>query len=159
MSDEATPRTYPAHVPDRCKAGLDVANAGKPLAAFGGDPAQLLERLRGGETVPQIAAELGVSHVSMYGFLLRNAPEQWQEISAGRALSRLDKAETDLDTAEDQLTVSRARESAKLAQWNLERANRKLYGDSKPDNSGLTIQVLIARDGETQTRVIDGEAA
>lgn len=157
MSD--SPREYPAHVPDRCKAGLEVANAGKPLAQLKGDATEILDRLRAGETVPTISAELGIAEAALYAFLLRNAPEQWQEITAGRALSRLDKAETDLDTAEDQLTVSRARESAKLAQWNLERANRKLYGDAKQDNSGLTIQVLIARDGETQARVIDGEAA
>ena len=140
-------------------AGRAVANAGKPLAALNGDATSIIQRLADGESASQVAESIGVSTVALYGFLLRNAPEQWQELSAGKALHRLERARTDLDAAEDMLTVSRSREVAKLAQWDLERANRKLYGDSKPDNSGLTIQVLIARDGETQTRVIDGEAA
>ena len=140
-------------------AGLAVANADKPLAALKGDATPILDRMRAGESAKVIAQDLGITDIALYAFLLRNAPEQWQEISAGRALQRYEKAKTDLDAAEDQVGIGKARESGKFAQWDLERASRKLYGDSKADNSGLTIQVLIARDGETQARVIDGEAA
>lgn len=147
-SSDTPPEPYSApHIPDKCKAGLIIANAGKPLAELGAEP--ILARLRCGEKARAIAAELGVSDVAMYAYLLRNAPTEWLELSAGRSLARLDKAADDLDTAEDQLTVSRARESARLAQWDLERANRKLYGDNKQDASGgVTVQVIIDRGVE-----------
>lgn len=150
---------YNAHVPEKCRAGLAVANADKPLAALAGNAEPILARLRAGERASVIAEDLGVSHVALYGFLLRHAPEQWQEISAGKALSRLEQATEDLEGAPDQLVVSRSRELAKLAHWTLERTKRQIYGDNKQDQGGITVQVLIARDGQVQTNVIDAEAA
>jgi hypothetical protein len=166
LGESATPSQSPgvaagynALVPEKCKAGLEVANAGKPLAALNGDASSILERLRNGEGAANIAKDVGVSDVALYAFLLRNAPEQWQEISAGKALSRYEKAKSDLDAASDQIGIGKARESGKFAQWDLERASRKLYGDNKQDQGGITVQVLIARDGETHTKIIDAEAA
>lgn len=157
--DDNAPREYPAHVPDRCKAGLEVANANKPLAQFKGDASPILDRMRNGETATAIAQSFGITDIALYAFLLRNAPEQWQEIVAGRALSRYEKAKTDLDAADDQVGIGKARESGKFAQWDLERASRKLFGDNKQDSQGVTVQVLIARDGQVHTNVLDGDAA
>lgn len=145
------------HIPEKCRAGLAVAHQGKPLAALAGDAEPILERLRNGESVRAMAAELGVSGSAFYAWLIRNAPDEFLAISAGRSLTRIEQAEEDLDSAEDQLTVSKARESARLAQWTLERANRKLYGDNKQENTGVTVQVLIARDSQTIT--VDQEPA
>lgn len=146
------------HIPAKCAAGLAVANANRPLAQLNGDASSILDRLAKGESVAQAAQSLGVSDVTLYGFLLRHAPEQWQELSAGKALSRYEKAKNDLDAAEDQIGIGKARESGKFAQWDLERAARKFYGDNKQDSQGITVQVLIARDGEVQANTIDGNA-
>lgn len=146
------------HIPEHCRAALAIANADKPLAQLAGNAEPILSRLRNGEKIMEIATDIGVSDVALYGFLLRHAPTEWLELSAGRSLSRLDKAASDLDTAADQITISRARESARLAQWDLERANRKLYGDNKADAGGVIVQVLIAPEGgEMQARVIEAE--
>lgn len=158
LCGESSPPQYnKPHIPERCRAGLTVANAGKPLAALDGNAEAILERLRQRESVKDIADSLGVSDVTVYGFLLRHAPDQWMEISAGKSLARIEKAADDLDTAEDQLTVSRARESARLAQWDLERAARKLYGDNKSENTGVTVNVIIDRGTDGVT--IEGKAA
>jgi transposase-like protein len=142
------------HIPEKCKAGLMVANADKPLAQYTENPERILAQLRGGKSVKTLASEFGISATAFYAWLVRNCPDEFLAISAGRSLSRIEQAEEDLDTAEDQLAVSKARESARLAQWNLERASKKLYGDSKQEQSGITVQVLIARDGSTSPNVV-----
>lgn len=148
-----------AHVPAKCLAGLAVLHADKPLAQYTSNPEIILSRLRNGETVMAVAADLEISKTALYAWLLRNCAEEFMAVSAGRSLSRIEQAESDLDSDDsDQLKVTKARESARLAQWTLERASRKLFGDAKPDSAGITVQVLIARDGEVQT-LIEGNAA
>jgi hypothetical protein len=133
------------HIPEKCKAGLMVANAGKSLAEFDGDTSQVLDRLRTGERAVDIAKDLGVSHVALYAWLLRHSPEEWKAISAGKALARVEQAECDMDAAEDQVAVSKARESHRMGAWALERVARNLYGDNKAGDSGVVVQVIVDR--------------
>lgn len=147
-----------AHVPAKCKAGLAVANSGKTLAQLNGDTTTVLDRLRDGERAVDIAKSLGVSHVALYAWLLRHSPDEWRAISAGKALARIEQAENEMDDAEDQIAVSKARESHRMGAWSLERVARTIYGDNKADAGGITVQVLIAREGEEpQARVIEAE--
>lgn len=142
-----------AHVPAHCLAGLEAAHADKPLAKYQGNAEPILARLRDGEKAKAIADSIGVSDVNLYAFLLRHAPQAWMELSAGRALSRKANAEELLDDeTADKNTISRARTTAQLAQWDLERANRKLYGEVKND-SAVTVQVLVSRDGDNPTAI------
>lgn len=144
-----------AHVPPGSLAGLAKANAGKPLAALNGDPTSILARLYDGESAPQIAKSLGIHHTALYAWLLTYCPEEWRAASAARQLSRLEAAEDALNdplATPDNVSVTRSQAAAKLAQWGLERTT-KLYADAKNDNSGVTVQVLIARDGEVQSIV------
>jgi hypothetical protein len=135
-------------------AARAVSNADKPLAKYGGNAEPILTRLRQGETAREIAADVGVSHQALYEFLLRNAPEDWRWISASNSLSRMEKAEQAVDDAPDQVAVSRARESHSMARWSLERVARGMYGDNKDAQSGVTIQVIVQRDGGV---TIEGE--
>lgn len=143
-------------VPDNAKAGLIAMNSGKPLATIGIEP--ILERLRAGESALSIAKDVGVHHTALYQYLLRNAPEEWLSLSAARSLVKLESAENALDDAEltpDGVSVSRVRESARLAMWNLERVARKMYGQKDESANGVNIQVVIAPvDGE-QTVTIE----
>jgi hypothetical protein len=150
---------YNAHVPEKCRAGLEVANAGKPLAALNGDTTEILARLRNGARVQDLATEYGVGHPAMYEWLMRHCPDEWTAISAGKSLARMEQAEADLDAAQDNTQVSKARESHRMGQWTLERVARRLYGDSKPDSSGITVQVIVARDGIIPPNIIDAETA
>jgi hypothetical protein len=145
---------YP-NVPDHCKAGLAVAHADKVLAKFKGDTSVVLDRLRNGERAVDIAKDLGVSHVALYAFLLRNSPEEWKAISAGKALARIEQAENDMDSATDQTQISKARESHRMGAWAAERVARSIYGETKNGSGDITVQVLIQRDGEVQTNVVE----
>ena len=144
------------HIPERCRAALTVANAGKPLAELAGDAEPILARLRDGERAMDIARDLGISDVALYAFLLRNAPDQWKAISAGKALARIERAEQDMDAAEDQVAVAKARESHRMGAWSLERVCRGIYGEQK-NESGTTVNVIIDRGTDTVT--VEGERA
>jgi hypothetical protein len=142
------------HIPERCRVGLVAANSGKPLAQYDGDTEVILKRLRAGESARAIALSLGVTHVSLYEWLIRHSPEEWKTISAGKALARIEQAESDMDSAENQVDIAKARESHRMGAWAVERVARAMYGDNKAESGGITVQVLIARDGEVQTNVI-----
>lgn len=132
-------------------------NADKPLAKLKGDTAPILARLNEGEKAIDIAASLGISHVALYTWLLAHCPDEWRAISAAKALVRLEKAENELGDAEltpDNVSVTRSKAAAGLAQWGLERTFPKIYADAKPEQGGVTVQVLIQRDGEISTNVI-----
>jgi hypothetical protein len=60
---------------------------------------------------------------------MRNAPEDWKAISAGRALATIDAEDRALDGATNRLELGRARERMNQARWTLERASRAIYGD------------------------------
>ena len=144
---EAPSDGFGSHVPERCKAGLAVANANKPLANCNHD--EVLGRLRAGESPSQLAKSLGISHQAVYEWLIAHYPEQWMAISASKSLARIETAETSLDAETiDQVGISRARESARLAQWTLERTAKRLYGDAK-EGGGTVVNVLVQRDGVT----------
>jgi len=143
--------------------GLKAMNAGKPLTEFTDNPTPILDRLRNGESPSRIAATLGVSHQAVYEWLLTHHPEDWQAISASKSLARIEIAESDLDDYEaDGVAIARARESARLAQWSLERVARRMYGDTKSDG-GVTINLVLDRScGErvalsTGSQVIDAQ--
>lgn len=137
-------RPSPPPFPYNNAAGRAVANAGKPLAALNGDASEILARLHNGEHVPDIAKELGVSDTALYGWLIRNSPEEWKAISSGKALARIEKAEKDMDAAADAVEVAKARESHRMGAWTLERVARCMYGEDK-GGGGVQINVVLDR--------------
>ncbi len=149
------------HVPDNVKAALTAANAGKPLAMLD-SPQIILDRLSNGETAPQIAKDLGISHAALYQYLLRQCPDEWTALSAAKSLVKIEKAEMALDDAEltpDSVSVSRVRESARLAMWNLERVARKMYGQKDDSQNGVNIQVVISDSDDSKTVTIEHDKA
>ncbi len=131
-------------LPANAMANIAKLNADKPLAALDGDATPILDRLRNDETAASVAQSFSVTTQALYAFLLRNCPEQWAEISAGRALTRVQAAHDDLDNATDKLDVAKAREKARQAEWMLERVARRMYGDSKAEG-GVTVNVHVDR--------------
>lgn len=137
------------NVPEPWKAGLAVANAGKVLAELDGDASPILARLREGESVAVVAKSIGISHVALYEWLIRHSPDEWRAISSGKALARIEQAESDMDAADDQVKIAKARESHRMGAWTAERVARAIYGDNKNSNGDITVQVLVQRgDGE-----------
>lgn len=135
MSDTNTSNNAPS--PDR---QLSVAK--RPLANL---PAErraeiaqsVLTRYINGEQVAEMAPEYGVSDVTIYALLLRDHEEDWKEVQRARALARLERKQRELETAGDALSLARAREGVRSAQWELERLVRRIYGqDVTPDQLG-----------------------
>lgn len=139
----------PPGVPAKCVAGLAVMNAGKPLAGYGGDTTEVLAQLADGKSVPTLAKELKISESALYAWLLAHNPEEWKAIVASKALQRVEKAEIDMDAADDAIKISKARESHKMGAWALERVSRAIYGDTKNGSGDTIVQVLVSRDGES----------
>ena len=125
--------------------GLAVMNNGKAL--YGKTPDQILTALQT-QTAPELAKSLGIGHVALYQWLLRNCPEDWQSLSAAKQLSKIEDAQDRLDDMSvvlDGVTVSRIRESARIASWQLERVS-KLYAAKQEINQGISITVNVNRD-------------
>ena len=114
-------------VPPNTRAGLVAMNAGRPIADGGLQP--VLDRFERGESIAQIAQDLGISGGAIYRAIIRNIPDEWQQYRSAKALAQLDQAEIDLSGASDGVMVSRVREQIKMAQWHLERTCRSIYGD------------------------------
>jgi hypothetical protein len=117
---------------------------------------QVLERYINGEQVAQMAPEYGVSDVTIYALLLREHEDDWKEVQKARALARKERAEEKCRTAPDALSLARAREELRSAQWELERLLRRLYGQDQQANVGAVVQINIAlrRDNATVERVV-----
>ena len=104
---------------------------------------QVLDRYMKGEQVADMAPEFGTSDVTLYAVLLREHQDQWKEVQTARALARLERSQHKLNTASDQLSLARAREEVRAAQWELERLLRRLYGQDAPANIQVPIQINI----------------
>ena len=106
---------------------------------------QVLDRYMQGEQVANMASEYETSDVTIYALLLRERQDDWAAIQQARALARLERAQEQLRTAPDALSLARARELVRSAQWELERLLRRLYGQEQQMNVSA-IQVTIGSD-------------
>lgn len=98
----------------------------------------VLDRYIHGEQVAAIAPEFNTSDVTIYALLLREHQESWKEIQQARALARLERQQELLNTAGDPLSLARAREGVRSAQWELERLLNRLYGQKQE----ITLEVI-----------------
>ena len=121
------------------------------------DPQNVLERYMGGETTTQIAASLGVTRQGLGWWLRQHAQSEWKEAQIILAIERKEKAEDDLDAATDALSLARAREQLRGAQWELERVFHRIYAQKQEvtGKDGGPLQVQIVRFGQT----LDGESS
>jgi hypothetical protein len=103
-----------------------------------------------------IADELGTSCSALNRALLKHRLEDWREIQVARAVTLLETAKDELESAAPD-EVPRARERLKSAQWDLERLSRRLFGaaNTAPSTSGVTINLHI---GGATRAPIDSQA-
>lgn len=121
----------------------------------GQDPRQILTRYLSDETTESIARDYGVTRQALGQYLLRHAEEDWKEAQVARAIARKEKAEDDIEAAQDPLNLAKARELLKAAQWDLERVCRRIYGQEVQH----TIAVIDLGDRlrRARERVIDAD--
>lgn len=119
------------------------------------DPKNVIERYLAEETTTEIAKSLGVTRSGLNYWLLEVAEEQWRKAQIIRATKRKDEAEEEMDTASDALTLARARERLRAAQWELERVQRRIYGqDSQTASAAVQVNINLRHKPGT---VVDAE--
>ena len=167
------PRKYE---PKPVEAKVDrLESVHKPL--IGIDPEALLKRYLSDESTISIAASYGITRQALGRYLLRNAEEDWKEAQVARAIARKEKAEDDLELAQDPLSLAKARELFKAATWDLERVCRRIYGEDrvqsdvvtpilnitissgKPSEEPRHVVVSLAHVSDVQAQHCDQEAA
>jgi hypothetical protein len=79
----------------------------------------------------------------LYALVVEHAEDQWRSVQAASALARLESATEGLESAGDFLELGRARERLATARWELERTLRRLYGDSKQQDSAGAVNIQI----------------
>jgi len=135
--------------------GNAVATTGRKLPV---DPAarkalleNVLERYQGGETIAEIARDIGCTDPPIYHALLEHDAERWKAISSAHALARLDDAEREADTAQDALSLARARARGEFARWKLEKLLRRYFGQDIPADLAGRITINISTGNEPRT--------
>jgi hypothetical protein len=132
--------------------GALITNSGNsPLAKY--DKKELtqtlLARYLDGEEMASLAQEYGVTRKRLYQVLVEHDEEAWKSAQVAAAIDRLELAKSLIDTAQTALDLARARESAKTAQWELERTCKRIYGTDAPQLAGqgtININIGIKRD-------------
>lgn len=111
----------------------------------------LIDRYLDGTSMQDLATEHGVTRPRLYQILLAKAPEDWRQAQVAHAVERLEEAKRGIDAATDALMLARARESARIAEWELERLLHRLYGQKQEltGKDGGPIQVQVMRVGAT----------
>jgi hypothetical protein len=114
----------------------------------------VLTRYINGEQVAQMAPEYGVSDVTIYALLLRDHEEDWKEVQRARALARLERAQNELEVAPDALSLARARERVRSAQWELERLLRRIYGQDQVAEQAGRVSITLNIGGAGATNAV-----
>ena len=94
-------------------------------------PKSVIERYLAGENSTQIAATLNVTRQGLAFWMRKHAEEDWREAQIIQAVERKEEAEAELETAPDALSLARARERLRSAQWDLERVFSRIFGQKQ----------------------------
>lgn len=110
------------------------------------NPAEVLQRYLTEQTTSQIAASYGVKRKSLIAWLRKVAPEEWKAVQLIRAHDRKEIGNEQLEEAIDALSLARARELVKSAQWELQSLDPDYRPKQDVNHSGsvpsFTIQIV-----------------
>ena len=120
-------------------------------------PQTILLRYLSDESTKDIAATYGVTRQALSQYLLKHAEEDWKEAQVARAIARKEKAEDDLESAADPLSLARARELLKAAQWDLERVCRRIYGEDRQVTVNVQPVLTITVAAQQEEKVVSNQ--
>lgn len=143
----------------KTKTGLTVVK--NPLSKLSIERRQeiateVLDSYIQGAQIADIAHKYETSDVTIYALLLREHEQDWADIQRARALARFATSLHEIAVAPDALSLGRARELHKSAQWELERLLDRLYGQ-KNHVTIETVGDLGDKLRRARERTIDGE--
>lgn len=113
--DKGIPRGSPRKLTKRSPK----ADLGSWVIPEGLSAEAVLERYLTEQTTGQIAGEFGLSRKALVKWLRQVKPKEWKEVQLLRAHCRLDDGEDGIERACDPLSLARAREQIKAAQFRL----------------------------------------
>jgi transposase-like protein len=150
-------RKYPAITPK--SSGITTH---RPLRSFSNErraqiAAEVLTRYAHGEQVSQMAPEFETSDVTLYALLLHDHELEWKDLQTSRALARLERENINLQTAQDPLSLARARELVRSAQWELERLLNRIFGQKQEVTHTIKPEFNVILKQQDKT-AIDGES-
>ena len=111
-----------------------------------------LQRYQRGETVLDISASLGIEPTTLYRAFLAEREQDWKDAKITHALVAVENAEKGIVEAQDNLALLRARATADLARWHLERLMRRLYGQDAP-GAQVAVQVNVNLSRESVAEI------
>ena len=157
--DEGIKRGPRKKTSDRWKRIKSRDSVGQALAVIPADllPAQVLDRYLSDERIADIAASYGVKRSRLNQWLLEHAEEHWRKAQIARAITLKEEAQEELASAADPLTLGRARERLRSAQWDLERVFNRVYGQHIHQTIDITSD-LGDRLRRADERVIEGQS-
>lgn len=119
----------------------------------------VLERYANGEQVAAMAPDYDLSDVTLYALLLAEVESPWKDLQTARALARLERANQDLIDALDPLSLARARELVRSAQWELERLLSRLYSPKQEVTHTIKPEFsVVLKDLAQEPVLIEGES-
>ncbi len=121
-------------------------------------PEQVIDRYLQDERTQDIARSYGVERSRLNQWLLKNASEQWRDAQIARAVTAHEQAKDELAAASDPLSLGRAREQLRAAQWELERLYARMFGQQTHVTMEITGD-LGDRLRRSKERVIEHEPA
>lgn len=129
------------NVPKNAQAGFLILRTADKLGSIEPEERkalglEIIQRYLTGESTATIAESYGVHRTALGQLMLKHCEEDWKEAQVARAIASKEAAEDDLEdktATPDALSLARARERLKAAQWNLEKLCRRLYGQDAPN--------------------------
>ena len=122
---ERGPYKAPAKWPERL--GPIAGKLGKNFK-----PHDVLRRYLQGEEIADIAKSLNVHPKALnYHLLKEGIREQWREAQVAVSLAELQEAKQVVRDSPDALSLARAREQLRSAQWDLERLETRLFSQKQ----------------------------
>ena len=123
------------------------------------DPKEVLELYLTEANTSQIAKRYGVRRKTLVGWLREVAPKEWKRVQTVRAEIRKEDGNENIEVAPDALSLARAREMIRSAQWDLERLDAENYGQKQEIthniNTDLGDRLRRARERTIDAQVID----
>lgn len=151
-ADEGLKRPRYAHRPPMRRNEEGQVEAIPPTL----DPDQVLEQYLNAQTTSHIAKALGIKRKSLVRWLREVRPDKWKQVQIIRALIRKEDADEGAEGARDALSLARARDMLRSAQFDLERLDHASYGQHIQQTIELTGD-LGDRLRRARERVIEGQ--
>ena len=129
------------------------ADLGTWVIPEGLTPQTVLERYWTEESTSQIASQYGLSRKALVRWLREQCPQEWKEVQIARALCRKDDGDEGLEVACDALSLARAREQLKSAQWDLERLDHKNFGVKQEVTVKTEEHISLVLEGDVSSLI------